>query len=255
MKHLSSFARVSAITAATALLSLPALADKTVSVAYSLPMHINGVVNASGCQNSPGPQVTLGGEIVLGGLCAKVTLSNNEKGTHSTTVEQEFTVTLIPEGATITIPKQPVLGGAGGNPHIYLQFHDGNGGDLSKEFYLGRCVQGLNVSADVLNEAVARATVHTDGCSNHPGPVITLGGDITLGGLHARFIFRNNKKGTHTAEATRDVAIILDGTTVTIPKQPSQGGVGGNPLISIQFCDEHGDPIDDPVRLGRCNKI
>jgi hypothetical protein len=237
------------------LMAVSAHADKQVSVAYSLPMHVKGVVSASGCQNSPGPQVTLSGEISLGGLSAKVTLSNNTKGTHTATVEQNYTVTLIPEGAAIKIPKQPVLGGTGGNPHIYLQFHDGNGGDLSEEFYLGRCVQGFNVSADLLNEAVARATVHADGCSNHPGPVITLGGDITLGGLHARFIFRNNVKGTHTAEVARDVAIILDGTTVTIPKQPSQGGAGGNPIISIQFLDGNGDPISDPVRLGRCNQI
>jgi len=251
----SCLVQVSAIIAGIAFITVPARADKVVSVAYSLPMHINGVVNASGCQNSPGPKVTLGGEISLGSLCAKVTLSNNTKGTHTTTVEQEFIVTLIPEGATIQIPKQPVLGGTGGNPHIYLQFHDGNGGNLSDEFYLGRCVQGLNVTADVLNEAIARATVQSEGCSNHPGPKITLGGDITLGGLHARFIFRNNVKGTHTAQVARDVAIILDGTTVTIPKQPSQGGAGGNPLISIQFCDENGDPIAEPVRLGRCNSI
>jgi hypothetical protein len=255
MKCLSRLTRLSAFAAATLLITIPARADKTVSVPFTLPMHINGVVDATGCQNSPGPRVTLGGEISLGGLTAKVTLSNNDKGTHSATVEQQFTVTLVPEGSTITIPKQPVLGGVGGNPHIYLQFHDGNGGDLSDEFYLGRCVQGLNVSADVLNAALLQATVETGGCSNHPGPWITLGGDITLGGLHARFIFRNNTKGTHTAEVTRDVTILAEGTTVTIPKQPSRGGVTGNPLITIQFCDENGDPISDPVPLGRCNQI
>ena len=255
MKRLCSLIHVSAVVAATAVLTLPAWAEKSVSIPFDLPMRINGVVNASGCQNSPGPKVTLGGTISLGGLCAKVTLSNNTKGTHTTTVEQEFTVTLVAEGSTISIPKQPVLGGTGGNPHIYLQFHDGNGQDLSQEFYLGRCVQGLKLTADVLNEAIARATVEGDGCSNHPGPVITLGGDITLGGLHAKFIFRNNKKGTHTAEVARDVAIILDGTKVTIPKQPSQGGVGGNPIITIQFCDGSGDPIGDPVVLGRCNQL
>jgi len=255
MKRLYPLPRISAIIAVTALLSVPARAEKSVVVPFDVPMHIKGVVSASGCQNSPGPKVTLGGTISLGGLCAKVTLSNNTKGTHRTTVKQDFTVTLVPEGSTISIPKQPVLGGAGGNPHIYLQFHDGNGQNLSQEFYLGRCVQGLNLSADVLNEAIARATVEGDGCSNHPGPVITLGGDITLGGLHARFVFRNNKKGTHSAEVARDVALIVDGTKVTIPKQPSQGGVGGNPIVTIQFCDGNGDPMGDPVVLGRCNQL
>jgi hypothetical protein len=38
-------------------------------------------------------------------------------------------------------PKQPVLGGVGGNPWIYLQFIDGQGNALSGERLLGRCVQ------------------------------------------------------------------------------------------------------------------
>jgi hypothetical protein len=246
------FATVVAIGVLTA---FSARADKQVVVGYDLPIHISAVVNSSGCHNSPGPQVTLSGAISLGGLSAKITLSNNQKGTHTAVVVREFELTLLPAGTSITIPKQPVLGGVGGNPHIYLQFHNGSGGNLSEEFYLGRCVQGLNISADVLNEAVARANVHTEGCSNNPGPFITLGGDIVLGGLHARFIFRNNVKGTHTAEVNRDVTIIAGGSTITIPKQPSRGGVGGNPWITIQLLDGDDEAISDPVLLGRCNKI
>ncbi|HEY2951300.1 MAG TPA: hypothetical protein VGK40_01885, partial [Verrucomicrobiae bacterium] len=147
------------------------------------------------------------------------------------------------------------LGGVGGNPYIYLQFNDGKGNALSDEFYLGRCVQGLQVNSDVLIAALALATIHTEGCLNHPGPYITLGGDIVLGGLHANLILRNNVKGTHTAEEQHDVALIMDGTKITIPKQPSQGGAGGNPIISLQFLQGNGTPINDPVVLGRCNKL
>jgi hypothetical protein len=232
-----------------------AYADKQVSAPYDLPVRVDATVNTTGCKNSGGPTVTFGGKLLLGGLSARVIFSNNTKGTHTAEADTHFDVTLITEGSAIEIPKQPVLGGVGGNPHIYLQFHDGRGGDLSEEFYLGRCVQGLRITTDLLNEAVARATVHAGGCENSGGPFITLGGDITLGGLHARFIFRNNVKGTHTAEAQRDVAIVLDGTEITIPKQPPLGGAGGNPLIYLQFLDGSGDPINDPVLLGRCNKI
>ena len=230
-------------------------ADKQVSTSFDHPVRVDATVDTSGCKNSGGPTVTFGGKLSLGGLNARVIFSNNAKGTHTATVLSQFDVTLLPEGSSIEIPKQPVRGGVGGNPHIYLQFHDGNGGNLSQEFYLGRCVQGQRISADLLSEAVARGTVQAGGCENSGGPFITLGGDITLGGLHARFIFRNNVKGTHTAEASRDVAIVLEGSTITLPKQPVRGGVGGNPLISLQFLDGNGDPIDDPVLLGRCNKI
>jgi hypothetical protein len=230
-------------------------ADKQLSVGFGMPVHVNAVVDESGCENHPGPTITLGGEITLGGLNARVIFMNNAKGTHTATVVSQFDVTLLLGGTRIEIPKQPSQGGVGGNPHIYLQFHDGNGNDMSEEFYLGRCVQGLDVSADLVQEAVARATVHSDGCSNRKGPFITLGGEIVLGGLHARIIFRNNLKGAHTAEDTRDVAIVLEGSKIVLPKQPVKGGVGGNPIISIQFLHGNGDPIGEPVVLGRCVQL
>jgi hypothetical protein len=230
-------------------------ADKQVTAGFALPVHVNAVVDESDCVNHPGPTVTMSGEIKLGGLNARVIFSNNAKGTHTAVVVSQFDVTLLAEGGSIVIPKQPVQGGVGGNPHIYLQFHDGQGGDLSDEFYLGRCVQGLNITADLLQEAVARANVHAEGCSNRKGPFITLDGDIVLGGLHARFIFRNNLKGTHTAEDSRDVAIVLEGSKIVLPKQPVKGGVGGNPIISLQFLHGNGDPIGEPVVLGRCVQL
>src|SRR5207247_2323494 len=120
--------------------------------------------------------------------------SNNVKGTHTVAVVGHYDVQLVANGASISIPKQPVNGGVGGNPYIYLKFTDGKGHDLSGEFFLGRCVQGLNVSADMLQTAAGLANVAAGNCSNKGGPTITLDGQITLGGLHATFIFRNNPK-------------------------------------------------------------
>jgi hypothetical protein len=244
-----------ALVAIALLCAQASQADQQVSAGFSLPIHVNAVVDESGCENHPGPTITLGGEIKLGGLNARLTFMNNTKGTHTVTVVSEFDVNLLLDGSSIEIPKQPVQGGVGGNPHIYLQFHDGKGTDMSEEFYLGRCVQGLKVSADLLQEAVARADVHADGCSNRKGPFVTLDGELVLGGLHARIIFRNNVKGTHTAEDTRDVTIVLEGSKIVLPKQPVKGGVGGNPIISIQFLHGDGTPIGEPVVLGRCVQL
>jgi hypothetical protein len=71
----------------------------------------------------------------------------------------------------------------------------------------------------------------------------------------ANVIFRNNVRGTHTAEATTTVSLIANGTTIQIPKQPVRGGAGGNPIISVRFLDGQGNPIGDAVTLGKCNKI
>jgi len=243
--------------AAAAILAAAGLAnaDQQISANFAMPVHVNAIVDESGCQNHPGPEISMGGEIKLGGLKARVIFSNNKKGTHTVVVLSKFDVTLLMAGQGIEIPKQPVLGGVGGNPYIYLQFHDGKGNDLSDEVLLGRCVQGLTVTADLLQDALAHANVHSEGCSNRKGPFVTLDGDLVLGGLHARFIFRNNVKGTHTAEDSRDVAIVMDGSKIVLPKQPSRGGVGGNPLISVQFLHGDNSPIGEPILLGRCNQL
>jgi hypothetical protein len=251
---MKTFRSIQAAAALVALLSAQsAFADQEVSATIGLSMKLNAIVNEEGCDNSPGPWITLSGDIALGTVGARVTFSNNAKGTHTATVSTSYDAVLL-LGGTLQLPKQPVQGGVGGNPHIFLQFHDGNGNNLSEEFYLGRCVQGLSVSADLINAALARAVIHGD-CSNNPGPYITLDGDITLSGLHARIIFSNNLKGTHTADRdAKDVVLIPAGSKIVIPKQPPLGGAGGNPIISFQFTDGT-DPITKTVVLGRCVQL
>jgi hypothetical protein len=221
----------------------------------TLPVHVDLIVDATDCQNSRGPQVTIEGELLIGEICAKVIFSNNAKGTHLVEVVNEEEV-MLSTGGRISIPKQPSRGGVGGNPHIWLQFADGAGNNLSDEIYLGRCVQGLKVSADLVEEVQAHVNVAATGCSNHRGPWITLDGTLTLSSLNAKLIFRNNVKGTHTAEATVLVSLIGEGDQIVLPKQPVRGGVGGNPLISVQFIDcGNGDAASAATLLGRCNRL
>jgi hypothetical protein len=256
MKKLALRSHLVAGLAGITLLGLTsARADQQVSAAFAMDTRVNARITASDCMNSGGPEVTLEGDITLSGMKMKLTLMNNAKGTHTYTVVKEEELTLLPLGTSITIPKQPVRGGVGGNPYIYLQFVDGSGNALSDEFFLGRCVQGLTLSPELINQALALVNVHGDGCSNKGGPYITLDGLLTLSGVKAKFIFRNNVKGTHTAEETRDVTLLDDGTKLVIPKQPSRGGVGGNPIIIIQFLHGDGTPIGDPINLGRCVQL
>jgi hypothetical protein len=243
------------LVAATLLFSFSVRADQQVSAKLSVAMQLNGTVNETGCNNSKGPQITLEGEIVLGGVQVELIFQNNAKGTHEASELWGTNVVLVPLGGAITLPKQPVRGGVGGNPHIWIQFHDGAGNNLTDETYLGRCVQGLSISPSFVREVIALAEVAALDCANSPGPVISIGSTLTFSGLHARFIFRNNLKGTHTAEDVRDVALIVNGSELTIPKQPVQGGAGGNPIISVQFLDGAGEELDDPITLGRCNQL
>ncbi len=100
---------------------------------YAMPVHVTATAGASGCDNSPGPYITLNGQLALGGLGSRFTFTNNQKGTHTYSEDHKVDVTVVPAGDAITIPKQPVQGGVGGNPFIWVQLVDGADAPLTSE--------------------------------------------------------------------------------------------------------------------------
>src|SRR5437667_12910205 len=140
----------------------------TVSAAFEMPFNIHTSMSTSGCSNSPGPTITLQGALSLGGMGVKLLFENNVKGTHTYTVESTASATVIPQGQSIQIPKQPVLRGVGGNPYIWLQILDSNNNPLTGTTFLGRCVQGLfTSSADFSIPSTATAQVSAVYCSTN----------------------------------------------------------------------------------------
>jgi hypothetical protein len=225
-----------------------------------MPVQIEAAVGFSDCSNSPGPQITLDGAIALGGLNVELIFRNNVKGTHTFVAEHTAEIVAVPEGGTLVIPKQPPLGGAGGNPFIWIQFLDGDGNALSGEIFLGRCVQG---PTKVKSDLGALATTVVDfaalDCSNNPGPWITVEGATSFPkGINAQLIFRNNDNpvgGPHEAIRSAVVTVIPAGFTLRFPKQPVEGGVGGNPLIYTRLESGDGKVIGKEVLLGRCVQL
>lgn len=112
-----------------------------VDVALALPAFARAQVTTGACSNSPGPEIELTGELVIGGLNGKLVFTNNAKFTHVHEEDVVVDLVILPAGESIEFAKQPPLGGVGGNPKIWLQFTDGDGGAMSDELYLGRCVQ------------------------------------------------------------------------------------------------------------------
>jgi len=97
-------------------------------------------------------------------------------------------------------------------------------------------------------------TAGAENCSNSPGPTITLWGEMALGGIDAKLIFRNATNGPHEHEEDVEVSITVlePGEVITFAKQPPLGGVGGNPYIFLQIFDEDWRAVSDRVLLGRC---
>jgi hypothetical protein len=240
-----------------------AAAPIVVSESFGMPLRAVTLANVSGCDNSPGPYITLQGEIALGGLGTRMLFTNNVKGTHQHTEVGRAELVVVPTGESIVLPKQPVQGGVGGNPFIWIKFENERGESLSQEIYLGRCVQGLqrNVTLDFSGLAEAIAQLAVADCANSPGPYITLDGRLELrSGLDAKLIFRNNDNpvdGPHeaSADAVVRVRLLPPGEVITFPKQPVRGGVGGNPWIWFGFLDGQGEAIAEAELIGRCEQL
>lgn len=235
-------------------------AQKQVAKTFTMPVSAHVNVGFADCSNSPGPQITLDGSVTLGGLNVELIFRNNVKGTHTYVAESTSEIVAVPEGGSLVIPKQPPLGGVGGNPFIWIQFLDGNGNAMSDEIFLGRCVQGSKkVDSDLGALAAAIVDFGALDCSNNPGPYIYVEGATSFpSGVNAQFIFRNNDNpvgGPHEAIRSAAVTIIPAGLTLTIPKQPVLGGVGGNPLIYTRFELGDGTVIGKEVLLGRCVQL
>lgn len=228
--------------------------DHRINALLALPAQVNGTVTID-CENSPGPQITLSGDLVLSGLDVQAIFRNNVKGTHEHTEQFATGAVLLPENTVITLPKQPVLGGVGGNPFIWVQFLDGDNHPLTGEIFIGRCVQGVTpIAPQFFMGALATVDAHLE-CANNPGPFITVNGGLTLPGLKVRFIFRNNDNpvgGPHEADAIVESELIPSGLPIKFPKQPVLGGVGGNPWIWLQFLYPNGEPASGEFFIGRC---
>ena len=237
--------------------SIPAYALQH-SDSIMVPMGVDLQTDVAECTNSPGPIVTLSGAVAIGEVTAQLIFRNNNNpvgGPHENIQETTASVTLN-TGETIVIPKQPSRGGTGGNPFIWIQFTDGNGNPVTGEIFLGRCVQGLDDVSTTLMLPASVVTEFSAECSNTTDVVTLEGGQITLDGLTANIIFRNNDNpvgGPHeNIQTTSSVVLVPLGETITIPKQPVLGGVGGNPFINIRFLDENGNPVSEETFLGRC---
>lgn len=243
-----------------------AYAVQQVTTNVQLPMTLDASVTTFDCENSPGPWIEFEGGITTAGISAQLIFRNNINMDVHTRVEEIETVVGVSAEETIRIPKQPSHSfeggegtGVGGNPWISVQLLDSDGNPLSGEVLLGRCVQGAFAPlVDFQSTIVAQAILEVIDCTNNPGPFIYVDGSMTFQpGLKARFFFRNQRTdgAPHEASAIVDVNLVSNGFSLQFPKQPVQGGVGGNPWISVAFADGSGQPLGSETLLGRCVQL
>jgi hypothetical protein len=252
----SSNAAVAPQISAASVASLPHINNTEIAI----PLNVNATFTAENCSNNPGPRITLEGVATGGNFGVEMTFTNNMKSTHEYTVDNVVDLTFANDGDPIVIPKQPSRGGVGGNPFIWVQFVDAAGKPTSPEYYLGRCVQGTRYGFNhsQVTSALGNAEFEITSCENSPGPFINVTAGLDYAGLGLRIIFRNNDNpvgGPHEASVSDAMTVIPPGLSYTFPKQPSQGGVGGNPWIFAGFTDGTGTKVGQATLLGRCEQL
>jgi hypothetical protein len=225
-----------------------------------IPVSVNATFTAEDCSNNPGPQIIFEGVAAVGGFGVEMRFSNNLQGTHEAIVGNVVDLAFQNAGEAIVIPKQPSRGGVGGNPFIWVQFVDAAGEPTSEETFLGRCVQGARYgfTGAQTTSALGSAEFEITSCENSPGPFIDVTAGLEYEGLGLRIIFRNNDNpvgGPHEASVSDALTVIPAGLSYTLPKQPSQGGVGGNPWIFAGFTDDSGTAVGETTLLGRCEQL
>jgi hypothetical protein len=224
-----------------------------VTFTFSLDVSIN-------CDHT-GNTVTISGPIGLGSSEAYVWYQNNVKGTHQTPAYSGIIdATLTPSGGSITVPKQPSLGGSGGNPWIWYDALDGNGPML-----VGRCVNQAPVKAHFDGARTVTATLDDTvtalDCSK-------TNSDVNLHHVQSnpevdgKLIFDNNvNKPTHPSGGAANLTATLVDPASFAKDADLKAGMG-NPLVYI-LAGSTLTPADalaaqlagGGTLLGRCNQL
>jgi len=112
------------------------------SIDFSASVIGQAIIETLDCTNNPGPHINVSGSMsVSPGVKARFIFRNQrtDGAPHEAVAIAE--VTLFSNGFAFSFPKQPVLGGVGGNPWISVRF--ANPEPIGPETLLGRCVQLL----------------------------------------------------------------------------------------------------------------
>lgn len=211
---------------------------------------------APACTVGPGRVVTLRGQLELGGVDARLIVRNNVRGTHERFDDVAASVVLVPADTVVTIPETSATASANA-PAIYVQLVDAAGLPLTEEVAIGTCGDApFPMRTAISLPALANLAVSVSDCANAGGPRITLGGTVELTGLSARLVARDPSTGALEGAVTLGAPVVaLAATTLEIPKQPSRGGVGGNPWIWVQLVGADGAPLSDELFVGRCVEL
>lgn len=88
-------------------------------------------------------------------------------------------------------------------------------------------------------------------CDNSGGDMIRLHGSLLFDNIAVK-LTASDTTGAEVQSATVSATTVVKLEDMEVAKQPSLGGVGGNPWIYVQLLDGSGVAVSDEMLLGRC---
>jgi hypothetical protein len=192
------------------------------------------------CDNK-GSNITLTGNITINKTLpvARIELWNSPPGSKTAVLQNAFSVSLQDEnGGNLydKSPKQPSLGGVGGNPYFWFAL---DGQSLSQAQFLGRCVEQSTprkIARNFNQGAILSLALSQLDCNNTGGPNITITAGRNENAVIGNVIESNNYKGTlQSADIKAQLGIVFENGKIMAPKSVAAGGAGGNPIVKVQF--------------------
>jgi hypothetical protein len=224
----------------------------SISQDAQLPAGQRVAVASLSCSIENGNYVVTDGALDLGDVTVQFEFRNNEAGTHS--ASQTATIDLGEIRLTDGLRASAI---EGDDAYVWMQLLDAQNRPLSDEVFLGSC-GAAEGSVETVAPIAARAlvTATTYNCGDGARATLNVASALQLEDMKVRFIFRETDDASDPIVATVDSTTKLSMTShpqqISLPKQPSRGGVGGNPWIYAQFLDAVARPVGDQLLLGRC---
>lgn len=237
--------------------------------AYSVDAKLSLGVNGDGCNNSTST-ISFDGTLEAKNVKTKILIQTSSVALKGQTDDiwqgaAELKLDLNLAEDPLPIEKQPVVGGVGGNPFIYVRFKQANGQYKSENsgwVLAGRCVQGSRNVADVLLNLPGRRFLRiassqcstgnsSFGLSHRGGP--RLRGEVAFTNQRVS----DPSYAIHHSDGTNFNGAILSLKlgTGSIPYSSAYRWAGGNPAFGARFETSTPDVYTKPIMLGRCKAL
>jgi hypothetical protein len=225
--------------------------NRDVQVPQSQSVSVEGLA----CSVEGGNVVVTAGTIDLRGMAVRLDFRNNQKGTHTATRTQTFDMGRVKlAGDSVSTVNRTA---PDSDARVWMQLVDRDENPISDEVFIGRCGQAAGaVTTRAPVAASATLTTATRNCGRSNGPVINVATMLDVQGMKVKFIFRESEDPSAPVVATwispAGLTLVNENQSINLAKQPSQGGVGGNPWIYATFVDSTGRALSEEILLGRC---